>query len=174
MRAWMCALGVCAVALGTASGASALDCGRRLVVEGDTAAYVRSVCGEPAQISTRTESRSRFVAGRGGAGGDVIGGSSVTVTVTVETWVYDFGPRRFMQAVEIVDGIVRSIRTLGYGTARGDARRASIERIPAWRGGRRGAARSATACATDALADHGWSAQPPITAPIQRARIALA
>ena len=33
----------------------------------------------------------------------------------VETWVYDFGPHKLMQQVEVEGGIVTSVRSLGYG-----------------------------------------------------------
>jgi hypothetical protein len=105
-----------------ASSASALDCNRRLVVVGDPAIYVRDICGEPAQITTRTESRTQFVSlpGRG-----AVIGAAHTVTVEIEVWIYDFGPRRFMEELTFENGILRSLRPLGYGR-----RRASLDRVP--------------------------------------------
>ena len=37
------------------------------------------------------------------------------VPISAETWLYNFGPHRFMREVWFVDGRVRKIRTLGYG-----------------------------------------------------------
>lgn len=104
----------------TISGAEALDCGRRLVLTGDPMTRVRTLCGEPTSITTRTESRTVFGAVHR-AGGSF--GEAHTVTIQVEVWVYDLGPRRFMQELTFADGILRSTRTLGYGTVRAEIRR---------------------------------------------------
>ncbi len=99
--------------------AEALDCNRRLILVGDPMARVRSLCGEPASTHSRTESRSVF-GGVRRAGGSL--GEAYTVTIQVEVWVYDFGPRRFMEELTFADGVLRSTRTLGYGSARADGR----------------------------------------------------
>lgn len=101
--------------------AHALRCGTRLVVRGDPSVYVRSICGEPASVTTREVSRTRSVAGRFTPGAVIA--DSVTVTVLVETWVYDFGPRRFMEELTFEDGTLVTSRPLGYGT-----RRSAVER----------------------------------------------
>ncbi len=41
------------------------------------------------------------------AGGDI--------EVRVETWVYNFGPDRLMQQLDVEDGRVTKMETLGYG-----------------------------------------------------------
>jgi hypothetical protein len=41
------------------------------------------------------------------AGGDI--------EVRVETWVYNFGPDRLMQKLDVEDGRVTKMETLGYG-----------------------------------------------------------
>jgi hypothetical protein len=105
--------------------AHALQCGRRLVTTGDRAHYVRSVCGEPSSVSTRAVTRSQSAAAR--IGPHSIIGEGVTVTVLVETWVYDFGPRRLMAELVLEDGVVVATRTLGYGTVRGAAAREAPE-----------------------------------------------
>jgi hypothetical protein len=118
--------GVLAAGVLFASGsASAMSCSNRLVTVGDSATYVRSICGEPTAVSVRTESRTDFASAPWGRG---VVGSAYTVTVQIETWVYDFGRRRFMEELTIESGIVRSIRALGYGTVSG-GRRASIEGV---------------------------------------------
>ena len=37
------------------------------------------------------------------------------IETKVETWVYNFGPNKLMQQVEIEGGFVTGVRTLGYG-----------------------------------------------------------
>lgn len=102
------------------SGAEALDCNRRLILVGDPMTRVRTLCGEPASITTRIESRTVFgtVGRAGGAFGE-----AHTVTIQVEVWVYDFGPRRFMEELTFADGTLRGTRALGYGTVRAEIRR---------------------------------------------------
>jgi hypothetical protein len=98
--------------------AHALSCGSRLVEVGDSSVYVRSVCGDPTAMSTRTETRSAW-AGTGPYGY----GYGQSVTVQIEVWVYDFGPTRFMEELTFENGVLRSERALGYGTPRGGSHR---------------------------------------------------
>ncbi len=112
-------LGFAATALvtmlwGTAS-AQALSCQQRLIAVGDSSARVMQLCGEPAEIVQRTESRSRVVQRRA-ADGTIIA-DTVTVTVVLEHWTYDFGPRRFMRRLVFEEGVLVRLSTLGYGTA---------------------------------------------------------
>jgi hypothetical protein len=104
-----------------AAPASAFWCDGRLVLEGDRAYEVRSRCGEPASEITRMESSSFY---RGAAvsrgGGTVYGGSTDTVTVQVDIWVYDFGPTRFMEELRFHDGILVQMTRLGRGTRRSE------------------------------------------------------
>lgn len=104
--------------LGSPGEAHALNCGSRLVEVGDSSVYVRSVCGDPTAMSTRTETRSAW-AGTGPYGY----GYGQSVTVQIEVWVYDFGPTRFMEELTFENGVLRSERALGYGTARGSSHR---------------------------------------------------
>src|SRR5688572_21443121 len=75
--------------------AHALSCSSRLIEVGDSTVRVRGLCGEPAEIRSVVEHRSRQVLQR------VINGVVVsdvqTVEVVIERWTYDFGPQRFMQ-----------------------------------------------------------------------------
>lgn len=111
-----------------ASSAHALSCNNRLVVVGDPSARVRSLCGDPATVTTRVEQRSVTVHRRAASG--VIVSETISVSVTVETWVYDFGPQRLMQQLVFEDGTLRAIDTLGYGTAEGRTARAPTRALP--------------------------------------------
>ncbi len=103
------ALGV----LGGTSRAHALRCGLRLVTVGDRAHYVESVCGEPAAVTRRTVTRSRTVLVPI-AGGSFVG-DTYTESVEVETWLYDFGRRRFQEELVFEDGVLVRMQALGYG-----------------------------------------------------------
>jgi hypothetical protein len=43
------------------------------------------------------------------------GARTLTVPVLVEIWTYNFGPHRLMYRLHMVEGVLRDIRTLGYG-----------------------------------------------------------
>ena len=111
--------------LATAGEAHALRCGTRLVELGDTQIYVREICGEPTQEMTRTESRTRTV-GTALVRGRLFATDSVTETVQVDTWIYDFGRTRFMEELVFENGRLRSIQALGYGTGAGRRRRSAL------------------------------------------------
>jgi hypothetical protein len=68
-------------------------------------------CGEPSQVTSRSVLRPPMVWRYGrqvrAAGGDI--------EVRVETWVYNFGPDRLMQQLDVEDGRVTKMETLGYG-----------------------------------------------------------
>jgi hypothetical protein len=99
------------LALAAPCMADSMRCGNHLVVDGDTAGKLRSRCGEPASISHSTVLRAPLLWIHGRA--VQVGYSALEVPV--ETWDYNFGPRRFMLRVRIEDGLVVSIDTLGYG-----------------------------------------------------------
>lgn len=94
------------------SSAFALNCGQRLVVVGDSSAHVLGVCGDPYTVQTRTATRTRYVQQEQGG---VAFGSIVTESVQIDVWVYNFGPRRFMEELTFENGILVSMRALGYG-----------------------------------------------------------
>ncbi|GAB5544439.1 MAG: hypothetical protein SangKO_041990 [Sandaracinaceae bacterium] len=103
--------------LGGASTAHAMQCGNRIVRQGDASPRVRQVCGEPSEINLRVVERSRTIH-RQLPDGSVIS-DTITVAVQLEDWVYDFGPQRFVRVVTFESGEVVDIRTLGYGTVNG-------------------------------------------------------
>jgi len=102
-----------AAALFDASDAEALSCQRRIISRGDPMAKVVSLCGQPAQRTQRLVTRSQTVGTR------IVNGqalfSTVSATVEVSKWVYDFGPLRLMRELTFEDGVLIQIRTLGRG-----------------------------------------------------------
>jgi hypothetical protein len=102
-----------ALSLGMAapSMADSMRCGSNLIVDGDTAGKLRSRCGEPASISRRTVLRPPIL----WVNGRALRVGHSALEVPVETWEYNFGPRRLIQRVRIEDGLVVAIDTLGYG-----------------------------------------------------------
>ena len=102
-----------AAALFDAADARALSCQRRIVTRGDSVAKVVHLCGEPASRVDRNVMRSQTIAQRDVAGAVVY--STISVSVNVSTWVYDFGPLRLMQELTFEDGTLVNLRTLGHG-----------------------------------------------------------
>jgi len=88
----------------------ALYCGHRLVSPGETQTTVWYKCGAPDTTTWQVHYRAvREV--------DAFGTVQTTayVPVVVEVWVYNFGPRRFLQEFSFEDGRLIGIEPLGYG-----------------------------------------------------------
>ncbi len=100
-------------ALFDAADAEALSCQRRIISRGDPMAKVMALCGEPAQQTQRLVTRSQTVGTRIVSGQRVF--STVSATVEVSKWLYDFGPYRLMRELTFEDGTLIRIRTLGRG-----------------------------------------------------------
>jgi len=111
-----CLLVFCVASFAATPSASALDCGQRLVVRGDREAYVRAVCGEPQSAMTRTETRT--VGGYNRVGEGTVTFGATTITIQVDTWIYDFGPSRFMEELTFENGVLTTSRPIGPGTPR--------------------------------------------------------
>jgi hypothetical protein len=118
------ALAGCAAiaALLASQPAAAFRCGSKLVSEGDPASKVRSFCGDPTGIQTRTVVRSGFPRQRVRATppgvilqDEVILADRSFVEVVVEEWTYNLGPRKLMRLVRFENGFVVEVVPLGYG-----------------------------------------------------------
>jgi hypothetical protein len=111
MRLFIHAAALLMLSVTTSAHADAMRCGNRLVTFGDTRAAVRSICGEPADIQTRSILRrpTYDLNGRTVYFGDGY------VEIPVEIWVYNFGPYKLMRQIRFVDGRVDEIETTGYG-----------------------------------------------------------
>lgn len=97
--------------LAVVAHAQYLRCRGKLVTEGDLKFDVINKCGEPALKETRVKEREVQIF-------DPVRKvfRSVTRTVYVDEWTYNFGPHRFLYVVVFEDGRVVSIQhTRDYG-----------------------------------------------------------
>ena len=100
--------GLCCSGIALADG---MRCGNKLVVEDDSIDKVRTLCGEPTEISRREIlQRPSYV-----RNGRVYYIAGDMVQVPVEMWTYNLGPNKLMRRLKFVDGRLQEIETLGYG-----------------------------------------------------------
>jgi hypothetical protein len=111
MRAPSVLLAALLLAPALAAHADAMRCGNRLVSEGDTRVEVRGLCGEPADVQTRSILRRPHY----DLHGRIVYFGDGLIEIPVEIWTYNFGPYKLMRRVRFVDGQVEEIETLGYG-----------------------------------------------------------
>jgi hypothetical protein len=111
------------------SPAYALFCGSAIISEGDPKHDVLRKCGEPVAVEEEIVYETIYLDPYGQPEhrvsrrkdfphplqGVPIGPRIVTVPVRVEIWTYNFGPHRLMYRLHMVEGVLRDIRTLGYG-----------------------------------------------------------
>lgn len=103
-----------------AAHADGMRCGSRLVFEGDSTYEVRTTCGEPDAMSQRVEYRTvrRFVSGPcvSYQGKTVCGHvEEITVPVTIDEWVYDFGSSSFIRYALFEQGKLVDVKLGDYG-----------------------------------------------------------
>ena len=81
-----------------------------MVALGDPQYKVHRVCGDPDARQWRVTYHAQSSQGR-------VSGAPVTiyVPVVIEVWLYDFGPRRFVQVVSFEHGRVVALQPVGYG-----------------------------------------------------------
>lgn len=96
----------------------AFRCNSYVIDAGLHKAEVMKKCGAPTTQDTRIE--RRIVRVRESQGGIRGPGSSVEfereVQVTIEEWIYNFGPSQFMQLLIFENGRLRDTKDLGYGS----------------------------------------------------------
>lgn len=94
-----------------AAHADALRCGTRLVTDGDSAAKVVALCGEPTEVRRSSILRRpvMWLYGRPYYLSDDL------VEVPVETWIYNLGPQKLMRQLRFEDGVLVEVKTLGHG-----------------------------------------------------------
>ena len=103
-------LAALALAAGEAQ-ADAFRCGTRLATDGDSAAKVAALCGEPTEVRRSSILRRpvMWLHGRPYYLSDDL------VEVPVETWIYNLGPQKLMRQLRFEDGILVEVKTLGHG-----------------------------------------------------------
>ena len=89
-----------------AAESGSMRCKGGIVSVGDSAGEVRSKCGEPA---TATQSEKKVV--DRGQGYQV----KTVTTITVDNWIFNFGPSEFQYQLELQNGRVARIESLDYG-----------------------------------------------------------
>jgi hypothetical protein len=99
------------VLLAGAAAADSFRCGNRLITDGDSAAKVLALCGEPSEVTTTSILRRPVVwrYGRPWYASDDL------VPVAVEFWTYNLGRQKLMRRLRLEDGLVVEIETLGHG-----------------------------------------------------------
>ena len=91
-----------------------MECGNRLITEGDSLAKVAALCGNPSQVDHTSILRS---ASAGRVNGQWMQSNGVQIEIPVEIWLYNLGPDKLMRQIRFEDGRVVKIETLDYGYA---------------------------------------------------------
>ena len=97
-------VGVIVGLLPLAATAESFRCGKWIIDEETTLTELTQKCGQP----TSTESRTEDVRQRN----QYTGGHMKVGETTIETWIYDRGPRAQAMVVTIVDGQIKKIERL--------------------------------------------------------------
>ena len=92
-----------------------MRCGSRLVSVGDGKDKVRTLCGEPTDVSLQGMIRRapRYEYGFGGNRYQYYGPE--WVDVAVEVWTYNFGSSKLLRKLRFVGDELDDIQTDGYG-----------------------------------------------------------
>ena len=119
-RYWAALLALAGLSLSSNARADSLACEGRIVSSGDSRYEVKSVCGEPDDVSQRVEYRT--VRGRVSGPCTREAGKircsqtrEQVVEVVVDEWIYDFGSNRFIEYLTFEQGHLVSVRTGSYG-----------------------------------------------------------
>ena len=111
-HAWVYGVLLSLAVLSSWQNAEALRCDHRVVSSGDMAAEVLMKCGAPTAQQQREEEIEVFeqVFFRGHR-------SLVArrIFVTIEEWIYNFGPHNLLYVLTFRNGRLTDIRTRGYG-----------------------------------------------------------
>jgi hypothetical protein len=118
---WGALLALAGLSLSSSARADSLSCGGRIVSTGDSRYDVKSICGEPDDVSQHVEYRS--VRGRvsGPCARDSNGklrcqnSREEVVEVVVDEWIYDFGSNRFVEYLTFEQGHLLTVRDGSYG-----------------------------------------------------------
>jgi hypothetical protein len=100
------------LALSWDASAQAMECGNRLITQGDSLAKVASLCGNPTQVDRKSIVRQ---ASGGWVNGQWVASAGAQVEIPVEVWLYNLGPDKLMRQIRFEDGRVVKIETLDFG-----------------------------------------------------------
>jgi Protein of unknown function (DUF2845) len=103
-------VGLIALLMGALGLAWALDCGGRLVSEGQAPWEVQAICGEPTQVQDTVDIILKPVYDPFGRVVD-----HLPVAVPKSVWTYNFGPSRLIYLLTFREGKLVHIETGGYG-----------------------------------------------------------
>ena len=101
--------------------AHAFRCGKRIIDVGISKAKVLGLCGEPATRDVYERKSNVYIEPNVNPSGvypytnDARGGVYHVQTIQVEVWTYNFGRGRFMQELQFEHGVLKNIKSLGYG-----------------------------------------------------------
>jgi hypothetical protein len=115
-------IGMLVASTAAVAGTGGLRCGTRLVSLGDTQYDVQALCGPPDARQQRTEIRTVRhpvrVACSTERGGWCTTYAERSIEVAIEEWLYDFGPRRFVQHLLFEQGRLVDVESgeRGYKT----------------------------------------------------------
>ncbi len=110
-RALRIAAASLALFAGQAAAVDAFRCGHRLVTDGDPAAKVLALCGEPTEVRRSAVLRRPVVWIRGRP----YHLSDDLVEIPIEVWTYNLGPQKLMRELRFEDGVLVEVTTLGPG-----------------------------------------------------------
>jgi hypothetical protein len=100
------------LALSWDASAQAMECGNRLITQGDSLAKVASLCGNPTQVDHKSILRQ---ASGSRVNGQWVASAGAQVEIPVEVWLYNLGPDKLMRQIRFEDGRVVKIETLDFG-----------------------------------------------------------
>jgi hypothetical protein len=100
------------VSISWQAGAQTMECGNRLITEGDSLSKVAALCGNPSQVDHTSILRS---ASAGRVNGQWMQSNGAQIEIPVEIWLYNLGPDKLMRQIRFEDGRVVKIETLDYG-----------------------------------------------------------
>ena len=99
-----------------------IRCGTQVINEGDSSHYVERECGPPEYKQQRSGVTTSGVEGSSSVSDrNYLSSQSLqqyleySEQVSIEEWIYNFGPNRLMQKVTFLNGRVFSIQSEGYG-----------------------------------------------------------
>jgi hypothetical protein len=86
--------------LSSAAHADGMRCGDHLVTEGETTSEISAKCGAPTRADRRVAIRST---------------DCISIEVTIDTWLYNLGPKSFQRILTFENGRLLTIETASYG-----------------------------------------------------------